>query len=105
MHAALGLAKTVSVLAGHDERRAFDSGSFARQRISDVHFPAARFAPALVHAQQHTRPIAGFGPTRAGVDAHDAIVLVVWPAEKNFQFKRVEFLGETRQVAFQISEM
>ena len=94
MHAAFGFAKAVGIFAFDQQRDAFDSGGFAFERIRHFDFPAARFAPALIHAQQHARPIAGFRSARAGVDAEDAIIFVVRAVEENFQFARVEFAGE-----------
>ena len=74
-------------------------GGFARQRVGHFHLPAARFRPALVHAQQHVRPIARFRAARAGVDAQDAVVFVVRAVEKTLQFQVLELFGELVQVA------
>ena len=94
MHAAFGFAKAVGVFARDEHRGALDAGGFTGQRVGDFDFPAARFRPALIHAQQHVRPVAGFGAAGAGVDAQDAIVLVVRAGEENPQFQRVQFLEE-----------
>ena len=64
--------------------------------------PAARLRPALVHAQEHVRPIARFGAARPGVDAHDAVALVVAAAEKDLQFERIKLLEEPGEVLFQL---
>ncbi len=99
MHAALGLAKTVGVFAADEQRGAFDARRFARQSVGHFHFPAARFRPALIHAQQHVRPVARFRAARAGVNGEDAIFFVVRAVEKQFQFQRVEFLEKFDEVA------
>ena len=41
MHAALGLAKTVGVLALDQHRDAFEAGGFDGERVGDLDFPAA----------------------------------------------------------------
>ena len=99
MHAALGLAKTVGVLALDEHRDAFEAGGFAGERVGDLDFPAARFGPARIHARKHFRPVLRFRAARAGVDGEDAIFFVVRAVEKEFQFQRVKFLEKFREVA------
>ena len=96
--AALGLAVAVGVFARDQHRGALDAGGFARQRVGDIDLPAARLGPALVHAQEHARPIARFGAARARVDAQDAVALVVRAVEEYLQLQGVQLLEEPGQV-------
>src|ERR1035441_4810180 len=90
------------ILSGDDQRRALDAGGFARQRVVDLHLPAAGFGPALVHPQQHAGPIAGFGAARTRVDVHDAVALIVAAIEKDLQFEGIEVFEELGEVLLQL---
>ena len=83
MHPALRLAKAIGILALEQHRDALDARAFARQRVFDLHLPAARLRPALIHPHQHAGPVAGLRAAGAGVDAQNAIVAVVRAIEKN----------------------
>jgi len=101
MHTALRFRKAVGILTGKNQRRALNARRFARQHVGDIHPPAPRLSPALVHAQEHVRPIARFGTAGPGVDAHDAITLIMGAVEKDLQLKRIEVLEELAQVLFE----
>src|SRR3954463_6100253 len=101
MDAPLGLRKSVGIFTAKDQSSAFDSRRFARQDIIDFHFPAAGFSPALIHAHEHIGPIARFGSASAGVDADDAVALVVGPVEENLQFEPFKAFEEFAEVAFE----
>ena len=75
-------------------------GGFARQHVGDLHLPAARLGPALIHAHEHVRPVARLGAAGPGVDAEDAVALVVRPVEEDLQLQRIELLEEPGTVAF-----
>ena len=48
-----------------------------------------RFRPAQIHAQQHLRPILGFGAAGAGVDAEDGGAAIMRTAEGQLQTRRL----------------
>src|SRR5207237_2596088 len=94
MHAPFSLAEAVSIFTADQQCRAFNSCSFAWCRTGNFDFPAAAFAPTLIHAQKHVGPIASFGAAGAGVDVEDAIAFVVRAGEQRTKFKRFEFAFE-----------
>src|SRR5881628_293090 len=101
MDAALGLAIAVGIFTADEHGGALDSGGFARQDIGYFELPAPRLSPALIHAHQHVRPIAGLGAARPRIDAHDAIALIVPAAEENFKFQGIEVFEEFGNVTFE----
>src|SRR5690606_26010831 len=56
VHAGLGLQPTVGEVALHAEGGGLDAGHFAGADLHQLGLPAARLAPAQVHAQQHLGP-------------------------------------------------
>ena len=101
VHAPFGLAKAIGVFALDQQRDALDAGDFARECVRHFHLPPAPLAPALVHAQEHVRPVARFGAAGPGVDAEDAVVFVVRAAEQYREFQRVEVLRKFGEVEFE----
>ena len=101
VHAPLGLAVAVGVLAGNEQRGALDAGDFAREQFADLDLPAALLAPTLVHAQEHVRPVARLGAAGAGVDGEDAVAAVVRPVKHQLQLECLELPGEPGQVGGQ----
>ena len=101
MHPALSLAIAVGEFASNNHGGTLDAGGFTRERVSHIHLPTARFGPALVHPQEHVRPVTGLGAARTGVDAHDAISTVVRAIEENSKLERIEFLEVAGNVAFE----
>jgi hypothetical protein len=99
MDAAFGLTIAVGELAFDEEGGAFDAGAFTGEGVSEVGFPSAGFAPALVHAEEHAGPVAGFGAAGAGVDAEDAVVAVVGAVEEDAKFAGLEIASERLEVA------
>ena len=102
VHAPLGLAKAVGILAGDQQRCALDAGDFAREQFADLDRPAALLTPALVHAQEHVGPVARLGAAGAGVDGEDAVAVVVRPVEHQLQLERLQPPGELGQVGRQL---
>src|ERR1041385_5593843 len=102
MDATLGFGEAVSVLAFEDQGGALDAGGFALQDVADLELPTARFRPALVHAEQHVRPIARFSAAGAGVDAQNAIARVVRSIQKDLEFEGLEPLEEFRDVLLEL---
>ena len=47
-------------------------------------------SPAGVHAQQHLRPVLGFGAARTGVDLQDGVLVVLLAGEQHDQFRLVQ---------------
>ena len=99
MHAALGLAESVGVLALDQHGDAFEAGRFAGQRVGDLDFPAARLRPARIHAREHFRPVLRLRAARAGIDGEDAILPVMRAVQENLQFERIKFLEKPGEVA------
>ena len=95
MHAALRFGEAVGILPGEHQRGALDPGGFTRKDIGDIHLPAARLGPALVHPHQHVGPVARFRAAGPGVDAENAVALVVRPVEENLQLQRIELLEDS----------
>jgi hypothetical protein len=102
VHPALGLGEAVGVFAPQHQGSVFDARPLTGQGVGDLDLPPARFGPALVHAQQHGRPVAGLGAPGPGVDAQDGIVAVMRAVEKESQFQRLQPVGKCRAVPFQL---
>ena len=90
MHAALRFEITVSIIAHHQQRRAFDTGLVAGLDVHDLVLESARVAPAAVHAQQHVGPVAAFRAAGTGVDAQNRVRFVVLATKQAFEFKLVK---------------
>ena len=77
MHAALGFQIAVGVFALTSKRRGFDPDFFALD-IDRLRFEAAPLDPALIHAQQHIRPITRFRPARTRMNGDERIRAIVF---------------------------
>ena len=77
VHSTLGLTKPKGILALNSKCGALDAGYFPGRQVLHRHRPTAAFAPALVHAQEHIRPITAFRATSSCVDGEDAVALVL----------------------------
>ena len=58
MHAALGGEIAEGIFAGDLERAGLDAGFVAELDVHDLALEAVALDPALIHAQEHVRPIA-----------------------------------------------
>ena len=90
MHPALGLAEPEGVLALNSECGALDARHFPGCQVLYCHRPAAAFAPALVHAQQHIRPVTAFRTASTCVDGEDTVALVLRILEHGLQLKDIQ---------------
>src|SRR5690606_42022741 len=81
VHARLRLEKAVGVFSADDQRRALDTGLFARIVVGDLHLPAPLLGVPGVHAHEHGRPVHGLGPARPGVDLQDGVAPILWAGE------------------------
>src|SRR5262249_51409989 len=87
VHAAFGLGVAVGELAFDEHRHALEPRAFAGERVGNLDLPAASLGPALIHARKHLRPVLRLGAAGAGVDAEDAIALVMRAAEEDAQLE------------------
>jgi hypothetical protein len=78
----------------NDERRTLDPGLVAREELVDLDVQPLALGPPQVHAEQHLRPVLGFGATGAGVDRRDGIVLVVLAGEQRCELESFDVDGE-----------
>jgi hypothetical protein len=77
-----------------DERRPLDPGLVAGEELVDLDVQALALGPPQVHAEQHLRPVLGFGATGTGVDRRDGIVLVVLAGEERRELESFDVDGE-----------
>ena len=103
MHARLGAQPPIGVLAGELHRGALDARDFARARIDHFGSEAARGAPAQVHAQQHLRPVLGFGAAGAGLDVHEGAVRVHLAVEHALELEAAHLGLEALRVALDVA--
>ncbi len=76
----LGIA--IGVLAPDLQRGRLDPGLLARRRFDQLDLVTALFGPALIHAQQHLRPVLGFSPTCARMNLDIGVVRVRFAGEQ-----------------------
>ena len=94
MDSPLSLEITVSVFAAHQQGDGFDSDFFAGLNIDNLRFQTAPLDPALIHAQEHVRPIARFGAARAGMNGDERIRAIAFAGKKLAQLEFFEFVNE-----------
>ena len=94
MHVALSVQISVGIFATHQKRRRFDSDFFALLNVDHLRTESAALDPALIHAQEHVRPVARFGAAGPGMDRHESIRAIVFAREKLPQLKRLELLND-----------
>ena len=71
VHTGLGLQPAIGIVAFHAQRGRLDAGDVATGDFHQLGLPAARFAPAQVHAQQDLGPVLGFGAAGTGLDVDE----------------------------------
>ena len=97
VRSALRLEDPVRVLAVHDHRRGLQASLLPRARLEHLGLKAAAFSPALIHAQQHLRPILGVRAAAAGLDRHDCVARVVLAVEERVLLQPLELLAQRLQ--------
>jgi hypothetical protein len=95
VHAALGLAVAVGVLALDEHGGLADAGLVAGLHVLHLDGEAAALGPAVVHAEKHVGPVVRLGAARARLDGEDGVVLVELAGEEGGDLELVE-LGDHR---------
>ncbi len=90
MHTPLGLEQAVGEPALDRESDRRESGFLTVLVLGDLEGETALVGPALIHLEQHRRPVLGIGATGTRVDLADRIALVVLPGVEGPQLE----LGE-----------
>ena len=88
--AAFALQETEGVRARDAQGHALDAGFITGKIVQLLHGEMAPGSPAGVHAQQHLRPVLGFGAARTGVDLQDGVLVVLLAGEQHDQFRLVQ---------------
>ena len=86
MDAAFGLEEAVGVFAHDFEGSGADADFVALHVVDDLDFAAVAFGPALVHAEEHVGPVAGFGAAGTGVDGEVGVAAVERAGEEEVEF-------------------
>jgi len=92
VHAGLGLEPAVGEVTLDPQRGRLDPGHFAAAGFHQLGLPAARLAPAQVHAQQHLGPILGLGAAGTGLDVDEGIGSVHLAGEHALEFQLLDVL-------------
>ena len=87
VNTGFGAQQAVGVLAFHADGGAVDARDFAVVFFKDFDFEAFALSVAAVHAEQHARPVFGFGTARACGDVDKAVVRVGRLVEHSFEFE------------------
>jgi hypothetical protein len=90
VHAGLGLEPAIGVIALDAHGGRLDAGHFAAADFHQLGLPAARLAPAQVHAQQHLGPVLGLGTAGAGLDVEVGIGGIHLAAEHALELELLE---------------
>ena len=64
------------MVSRHADRRTLDSRHFAVALIDDLGLDAVAVRPLEIHAQQHGRPVLGFGSAGPGLNVQKGVVRV-----------------------------
>ena len=97
MHPGLGAQPAVCVLAPELHGGALDARHLARRHLDQVRTEAPLLAPAQVHAQQHLRPVLGFGAAGSRLDVEKGVGFVLLALEHAAELKLREALRHLRQ--------
>ena len=95
VHAGLGAQPAIGVVAGHADGRALDAGHLAGALIDDFGLDAVRIRPFQVHAQQHGRPVLGFGAAGACLNVEKGIVRIHLAGEHALEFQLLDLEGQS----------
>jgi hypothetical protein len=96
MHAALGLQEAEGVFADDFERGGACAHVVTGFVVDELDLVATALAPALIHAHEHVRPVAGLRATGSGVDGDEGIATVKRPAEELAELKGAHVVFELR---------
>ncbi len=92
MHAGFGAQGAVGVFALDLDAGGLDAGHVAVGFFQQFGLEALAFAVFQVLAQQHRRPVAGFGAAGAGLDVDEAVAGVGRVVEHAAEFQRGDVL-------------
>ena len=98
VNAGFGAQQAVGVFAFHADGGAVDARDFAVVFFKDFDFEAFALGVAAVHAEQHARPVFGFGTARACGDVDKAVVRVGRLVEHSFKFEVGHLFFQTGHV-------
>src|SRR5438094_9571327 len=90
MHAAFALQIAVSIIADDTQGSAADACFLVAQLVDQLRLKAVTLRPARIKAQEHLRPVAGFGSAGAGLNLKESVAGVLRAAEHGPQFKIIE---------------
>src|ERR1700738_2986334 len=85
---------TISVIAADEQRHRLNSPFFPLWNVDRLRFVTTALDPALIHAQQHVRPIARFRPACAGVNGEKGVRAIVFPGKELTELELLEFVHE-----------
>ncbi|CCX38003.1 uncharacterized protein BN452_01915 [Clostridium sp. CAG:1013] len=85
VHTCLALQITVGVLSLHHDGSALQTSLVSVQVVQSLHFVAVTLRPAVVHAEQHLRPVLGLRAAGTGVEGQNSVILIVFPGEQSGQ--------------------
>ena len=85
VHAGLGAHVAVGVFAFHQQGDVFDSRLLAPGSVDFRDIPAAPLEEIEIHAEEHFRPVLGFGAAGPGMDLDEAAFGVVLAVEQRLQ--------------------
>ena len=86
VHAFFRFQIPVSVFAFNRKGCALNARFVAGLHIHDVDAIAVAFGPAHVHADEHLRPVLGFGAAGAGMEGDDGVARIVFIGKKQEDF-------------------
>ena len=88
----LALQVAVGVFALHHNGSTFQASLIPVQIVQGFHLVAVALRPAVIHPEQHFRPVLGLGAAGPRVEGEDGIVFVVFPGEQGGKLHRGNFI-------------
>ena len=93
VHAVFALQQAVGVGAFHHNAAALHAGLIAVLIVQRGDLEAVGSRPAVVHTEQHIRPVLRLGSAGAGMKGEDGVVLVILTAQQGDHLQLVNGLG------------
>src|SRR5205823_13231564 len=90
VHAAFALQVPVSIITDDAQSGAADASLLVAQLVDQLRLKAVPLGPAGIEAQEHLRPIAGFGSSRARLNLEEGVAGVLRTAKHGPQFKIIQ---------------
>ena len=95
------VSKGIEALDG--DSRTFKPCFFALLIIHDFDFEAIALAIAGIHSEKHLCPIAGLDTACTRVNGQNAVVIIIFTAQKHCQLALLKLFGESIQCIFGLS--